>query len=148
MPNRSSAWPALLGLVIAGALAVYTTHSLNKMARIRGFTGSVPIEQQVVTRKTQQRVRIPAVCFLWWRGDPPARVEHRVQADCSTWEQIQIGDPLEIVRLGDDDDDVYLRQGEIYASDGNFAFDSGLLAIELAVAGYCLFRLVRRAKRT
>ena len=71
-----------------------------------------------------------------------------MQADCDYWEQVRIGDPIESVRPdGDDDDDVYLRRGEIYASDGNFRFDFVLLAAELGAVGYCVYRLLRGAAR-
>ncbi|HEX7842406.1 MAG TPA: hypothetical protein VF469_33265 [Kofleriaceae bacterium] len=140
--------PIVLGLVVALGLAIYTTHKLHKMARIRGLIGDVPVEQHVVARKAQQPGRRTVVCFLWWRDDPPHGPEHRVQADCDYWKQVRIGDPIEIVRPdGSDDDDVYLRRGEIYASDGNFRFDFVLLAAELGAVGYCAYRLLRGAAR-
>lgn len=146
MRHRSATALLALGLVIALGRVIYTTHKLNRMARIRGITGDVAVEQHAVTGKTREPGRVVPYCFLSWRDDPRRGPEHRVEADCNYWEQVRIGDPIEIVRP-DSDNEVYLRRGEIYASDGSFAVDFGLLAVELAAVGYCLFRIVRGAGR-
>ena len=48
-----------------------------------------------------------------------------------TWKNLQIGDPVESVYLPGSSQP-YRRDG-IFASDGNFAFDRGLLAVEIAM---------------
>jgi len=140
--TRPSKLSPVLGLAIAVALAMYTTHKLHKMARIRGFIGEPRIERHIVSGKNRAPARRTTVCFLRWTEGGS---EHRVQADCAYWEQTAIGDPIELVRLDVDDDEAYLREGDIYASDGNFYFDFVLLAVELVGVIYFVVRLRRRS---
>lgn len=132
-----------MGLLIAAALAVFTTYKLHKMARIRGFIGEVPTERYVVSGKTRGIGRVRPSCYVWCSADTTGRGgEHRVQADCDYWEQLRILDPIELVRL-DGDDELFLRQGGVYTSAGNFGFDFVLLAFELAAVAYGVLRLIR-----
>ncbi|HEU4732739.1 MAG TPA: hypothetical protein VFT22_32810 [Kofleriaceae bacterium] len=140
----------LAGLVIAAALAIYTTHKLHRMAQIRGIVGDAAVERRLVTGKRHYPGRRREICLLSWSDQRAGRAStHEVEADCDYWGRTRIGAPIELVHVhgddGDDDGDVYLRDGEIYTSVGNFCFDFALLAAELAAAIYCARRLRRGA---
>ncbi len=133
---------AVVGLLVCLGLGAYTTHKLYKMARIRGYVGSPEIEQQIVTDKRAEEARgrrgSTRVCWLHWETD-------RVQADCDHWDAVRIGDTIELVAF---DDELYLKDGDIYTSDGNFVFDLVLLAGELGGLVVCVVLLLRvRARR-
>lgn len=137
-PNRKLVW---FGLLAALALALYTSHKLRKMALIRGVIGDVPVERKVVVSKRERPART-RWCVLSVADDASRRGgEHEVQADCDYWDEVRIGDRVELVRL---DGDVHLRQHEIYTSTGNFLFDFALLGLELAAVVYCASRLLKR----
>jgi hypothetical protein len=135
--HQTSRSVLVLGLVVAVALALYTTRKLHRMARIRGFVDDVPTEQHRVNYKSTSPGARRTYCSLWWRT--PGKSVQWVEADCDYWERTQVGDAIEIVRL---DGDVYLRDGDIYTSTGNFIFDCLLLAAELVTAIYCLRKLL------
>lgn len=132
---------ALLGLLLAAALAIYTPYKMYRMAWIRGLVGEAPVDRHVVAGKRQRASR-STVCLLSWgdRGAYRASTAGEVQADCDYWEHTSIGDTIEVVRAGND---LYLREGSIYTSTGNFVVDFGLLFAELAAVLYCARRLRR-----
>ena len=115
------------------------------MAWIRGLVGEAPVDRYVVTGKRQRASRV-TVCLLSWgdRGAYRGSPRGEVQADCDYWEHIRIGDTIEVVRAGND---LYLREGGIYSSTGNFVVDFGLLFAELAAVVYCARRLRRGGDR-
>jgi hypothetical protein len=128
-----------LMLVVAVGLTIYTTHKLYRMALIRGIIGSVPVQRGFVADKTRSSGPRGETCMLTW-SDPAREARRHVQADCDYWERRRIGDPIDLVRVGGND---YLREGDVYASNGNFAFDFVLITLELASVIYCARRLRR-----
>ncbi len=136
----------LLGLLVAAALALYTSHKLYTMARIRGFIGERSIETHRVSDKQMETgVRDRLFCFLSW-GDAETGGDRggRVQVDCDYWKRARIGDSIEVVRL-DRGAEAHPVGADVYASDGNFEFDLLLLAAELAGVIYYWRRHARAA---
>lgn len=56
--------------------------------------------------------------------------------EAEKWDHLNIGDEIEVVYLPGDPTP-YTRDG-IFASDGNFAFDRGLVAVEIALIVFSL----------
>jgi hypothetical protein len=138
---------SLLGVVLATALAIYTTRKLYRMAWIKGLVGDAQVLRRPVVGKTHHPGSRRKICLFVLGdhlagGSPVARVE----ADCDYWEQQQIGDLVDLVDTGHGD--LYLREGGIYTSVGNFIVDFVLLATELTAAIYCVRRLRRSASKT
>ncbi|MBN9162495.1 MAG: hypothetical protein BGO98_23960 [Myxococcales bacterium 68-20] len=125
--------PPRIGIIFAAALALYTTHKLYTMCRIRGFVGEHRIEAHQVTGKTVERgAKSRTFCFVSWAEDARENDRrHRVQVDCDYWETVKTDDRIEVVRL-DGDGDAYLRGGDVYTSNGQFILDLVLLGAELA----------------
>ncbi|HZS40807.1 MAG TPA: hypothetical protein VFF06_28435 [Polyangia bacterium] len=145
--------PTLIFWVLAAAcplLVAFTSHKLYDMARLRGWIGAVRVERQVVRGKAQIEGEHGPVCWVSWTERAPTLPgNHRSNVECDRWRRLQIGAPIEVLYLPDpdgEDDHPYLRDGGIYASDGNFAFDLALLALELGGCVYFALRLVRRKR--
>jgi hypothetical protein len=128
---------ALLGVLFATALAIFTTHKLYRMAWIRGIVGDAQVQRRPVAGKTHHPGRRREICLFVLREQGAAgRSLRDVEADCDYWEQKQIGDLIDLVDTGHGD--LYLREGGIFTSVGNFIFDFVLLAAELTAAIYCV----------
>jgi hypothetical protein len=125
--------PPRVGILFAAALAIFTTHKLYTMCRIRGFVGERRIEAHRVTGKTVEHgEKDRTFCFVSWAEDAREDdLRHRVQADCDYWETVKPDDRIELVRL-DGDGETYLRGGDVYTANGQFIFDLVLLGVELA----------------
>src|SRR4051812_29208368 len=90
--------PPRVGIVLCIALALFTTHKLYTMCRIRGFFGARDVEAHRVTGKSIEHGRKHRTfCFLSWaetdRQDDHA---HRVQTECDFWETVKIDDRIEV----------------------------------------------------
>jgi hypothetical protein len=136
--------PPRVGIVLMVALAIFTTHKLYTMCRIRGFFGGRAIEAHYVTGKSNEHdLKDRTYCFLSWAETPSEEDrQHRVQVECDYWETVKPDDRIEVVRY---DGDTYLRRGgEVYASDGNFILDLVILGLELAGLLYYWSRAKQR----
>jgi hypothetical protein len=128
--------PPRLGMVLMVALAIFTTHKMYSMARMRGFIGKRIITVHHITDKKREtsfrNAHEREFCFVSWaesasENDP----QHRVQVDCDRWRKLELGDRIEVARI-DEDDSGHMIGAEVFESDGNFVFDMVLLGIELA----------------
>jgi hypothetical protein len=143
--------PPRVGIVLLAALALYTTHKLYFMCRVRGFIGTRHIEVHRVTGKTvehgtSRRGRDRTFCFVSWAADAAEDDRrHSVQVECDYWETVKEDDRIEVIRLGDDGD-IYLRGADVYSSNGNFIFDLSLFGLELFGILYYWSRLKERAQ--
>jgi hypothetical protein len=142
--------PPRLGIVLLAALALFTTHKLYSMCRIRGFIGTRHVEAHHVTGKTVEHGVGPhgeqrTFCFVSWAADATEDDRHhRVQVECDYWETVKEDDRIEVIRLADDDG-IYLRGADVYTSDGNFIFDLVLFGLELFGILFYWNRLKERA---
>jgi len=144
MASRPLSKPLLVAILVGCiGLTAYTSHKLYTMARIRGVIGERLVVTHSVVDKTREepvRRRDDPTCWLWYHI---GGVRHRIQSDCDYWARVTIGQTIEIVSL---EDKSFLKDGEIYASDGNFMFDIVLLGVELAGVVACIVALVRRRR--
>ncbi len=136
----------LLPLIISLGLAVgITGPKLYKMAQIRGWIPGAILTEKVILEKLhetrRQRRRDPNT--YWLRIDD-VKIEypgnHRINLTPEMWEDLSIGDNLEVVQLSKEGN-YYLRNG-IFVSTGNFIFDFFLLSIEISVALLMMKRLL------
>jgi hypothetical protein len=138
--------PFLLGL--AGVL--FTSNKLDRMRQIRGWKPGATIRTQLVHDRWVDNARA-----AYWISltDEDIRVpgDHRLNLPPQVWNRYQAGDPIEVVYLPGDLSP-YHRE-DIYAEDGNFVFDTGLLLVEgcfmlVSVFGAGLtFRWLRRTRQ-
>ena len=136
-------WSALLGVLFATALAIFTTHKLYRMAWIRGIVGDAQVQRRPVAGKTHHPGRRREICLFVLRDNRAAgRPRRNIEADCDYWEQKQIGDLIDLVDTGHGH--LYLREGGIFTSVGCFIVDFVLLAAELTAVIHCVRRLRRR----
>jgi hypothetical protein len=145
--------PGLLFWVLAVScplLFAFTSHKLYQMARLRGWVGHLRVEHKTVHAFWTQDASNGRTCWVSWTNeDVTASGPHRTNMDCEHREHLKVGDPIEILYLPSEDgpgDTPYLRNGDIYSSDGNFQFDLGLLILELAGCAYFVTRLIRWRK--
>jgi len=122
----------VLALVGCLALACFTILKLEEMTEIKG---SVAVRERVV-RKTTEHGKRSDYCYFW--------SPQKVQTDCGYWNSVQVGDTIDVVTV---EGDRHVRGGEIYASEGNFAFDKALLVLELGGALVCVVILIVRRRR-
>ena len=125
----------LLGVAVTG-------NKLYTMAQIRGWVGGAEETRCTVTRKWATRARrrcnesqVYHVALSTPTGDKSTSL------DRETWEPLQVGDTLE-ARFLPGDRQPYLAGG-ICAIGGNFAFDLGLLLLELGGVVFFGLRFVQ-----
>lgn len=117
--------PFLLGC----AGATFTWQKLSGMRQVRGFMPGATVTPRIISDKWLQP---PDTRWIsWGEQSIRRRGDHRLNVPASLWESVEIGDEIEIVYLPPSTTP-YHREG-IYASDGNFAFDYGLLVFELGL---------------
>lgn len=118
--------PALLGT--AGAL--FTYNKLERMEQIRGWKPGAEVRMETVRQKYENPDS--GTCWVAFTDENIRRVgPHRMNMEREPWSSLNIGDVVEVVYLPGDPER-YSRDG-IYANDGNFAFDWGLLVIEVSM---------------
>jgi hypothetical protein len=106
---------------------VFTSRKLERMKQIRGSEPGATVVAEVVHAKWEDPQS--EVCWITItdesirKGGP-----HRMNLPPEMWDDYEVGDTIEIVYLPGDPTP-YQRDG-IYANDGNFAFDRGLLVVE------------------
>jgi hypothetical protein len=118
--------PLLLGLL--GTL--FTSNKLDRMRQIRGWKPGATVQMKVVTQKYEDPEN--DACWIGFTNESIQRPgPHRVNLEPAVWDQLEIGNPIELIYLPGDPWP-YTRNG-IYASDGNFTFDYALLFVEIAM---------------
>jgi hypothetical protein len=120
--------PLLLG--VAGLH--FTLRKLDRMEQIRGWKPGAVVRSEVV----RQMAGDPEDGAYWVAfTDKSVRLpgNHRMNLPPEQWGRLRVGDPVEVVYVPGDPSP-YTRDG-IYASDGNFAFDRGLLVVEGGMVG-------------
>ncbi len=120
-----------MGLVLLLLLACFTTNKLIKMAKIRGFIPGPAPEVKIVTGKIASRDRDRAVFWLAWdNADIHVPGRNRINLSKEVWQSFNVGDSIEILYFPGDRWP-YTRR-DIFADDGNFAFDEILLTLWVA----------------
>ncbi len=121
----------------------FTGPKLYKMAQIRGWISGATLQQEIVTDKAQTKSlntssnryedKYSYSYLIAWSNQPASEPgPDRVNLIFSDWERIAVGDTVNLIRIPNDEK-AYLREG-IFASNGNFGFDLGLIIAELALA--------------
>ncbi len=119
-----------IALLLLGSFgATFTWNKLETMKEIRGFKPGAAIRTFVVRDKWLQP---PNSYWISWT-DQAIHVpgSHRLSLPESAWNEYEIGDEIEVVFVPADNKPYY-RDG-IFANDGNFALDYGLLAFEVGM---------------
>jgi hypothetical protein len=122
----------VIALIVCLGLSCFTILKLEEMTEIKG---SVAVRERVV-RKTAEHGKRADYCYFW--------TPQKVQSDCGYWSGVQVGDMIEVITV---EGDRHVKGGEIYASDGNFAFDKALLVVEIGGALVCVVLLILRRRR-
>lgn len=138
--------PFLLGLT--GVM--FTSNKLDRMRQIRGWKPGATVRNQLVHDKWADDEN-----EVYWISltDKDIRVpgNHRLNLPVEVWDRYQPDAPIEVIYLPGDPSP-YHRE-DIYADDGNFAFDTGLLVVEAAFMLFALlgagltFWCLRRARQ-
>ncbi len=119
-----------IALLLLGSFgATFTWNKLETMKEIRGFKPGAASRTFVVRDKWLQP---PSSYWISWTDqDIHLAGNHRLNLPESAWDEYEIGDEIEVVFVPGDNHPHY-RDG-IFANDSNFAFDYGLLGIEIAM---------------
>lgn len=126
-----------LGLLLAVALAMFTTNKLYWMAAERGWVPGARSESVTILRKDTSPAKFGVVYRLHWE-DARGRADWGNLPE-SQWEAIAVGDEIEIRWVGLIPDAEIV--GGFGADDGNFVVDGVILLLELAAAGWLWGRL-------
>jgi hypothetical protein len=128
--------------MLAGLFALCmlsTTLKIRRMAIIRGWIPGREVVEKVLAQKWHQEV--PHERF-WISTDKnnDIRIAHsgRIQVSTSSWNRIQIGQPITLVKAPGDSE--FYLQNDIYSSPGNLVFDAFLLTGELIMFLWMLLR--------
>lgn len=116
----------LIGIVTFTWLMCFTGAKLVKMAQIRGFISGPTPESKVVTAKTTEPSDYDDVYWLAWNDaeiDVPSR--ERINLPKDVWENYNVGDRIEVFYFPGDP--LPYHRKDIFADNGNFAFDGILL---------------------
>lgn len=122
-------------LAILGALGLlFTGPKLLRMAQIKGWVPGGQTTTHRITQKWEEMrdgSRGPgSVYWISWTDRSIQEIgDHRLNLELEQWHSLQVGDPIEIVRVPGDQWP-HTRDG-IFVSPGNFVFDSVLLGVEL-----------------
>ena len=135
MPRGLAITITLLSL----GLLLFTSQKIYAMAQIRGWLAGGTKERVRVTSKW---FKPPSTYWVAW-GNQNIRVmsDSRINIQQELWLKIEVGNLIEIVKLGDSPTP-YLKDG-IYTSNGNFIFDFGLLLLEIvgiSIGGFQWFK--------
>ncbi|MFN7943584.1 MAG: hypothetical protein U0X73_18470 [Thermoanaerobaculia bacterium] len=125
-----------LALVFAVA-ALVSGVRLYWMGQIRGWIPGATVEKTVVTQKWHQtpdeHPNHINVYWIAWTAKPITESgTHRADLDVDRWSSLEIGSPVEVVRLAGSDQP-YLRAG-IFDSSGNFLAVGTGFAVALVLA--------------
>ncbi len=145
-------WVAVAVLALWLMLAV-TGPKLYKMAQIRGFTAGGTLLERTITDKASQDWTAAfdsdssssrgTYYFISWNEQPALEAgPNRINIQREQWENLNIGDSIDLVRVANDDA-TYIRTG-IFASNSNFIFDAMLLLLQLVIIINSAVRLLRR----
>lgn len=117
--------------MVLGAIGVrFTWRKLDKMEQLRGFK---PAEDARTVTVLEKRRELKACWLRWADGAPITRPgAHRIWLSPERCEQHAVGDQLEVLFF-EGDSEPYPVEDTVFASDGNFAFDRGILAVESAM---------------
>ena len=130
--NYSKLLLFIIPLILGCVGAVFTWNKLISMRQIRGFIPGARIEKHIIREK-----RSDAQGSFWvsWSDKSILQVgNHRLNLPEKVWHRYEVGDEIEIVFVRNSKWP-YHRDG-IFASDGNFMFDYGLLAFELGLIAF------------
>ena len=142
-------------IILALWLLSVTGPKLYKMTQIRGWTSGATITEKVITDKASEdwedydrstnRSSRGTTYWVAWDGEAALlRGSHRVNLDRYDWDEVDIGDSLEIITFPNDRY-AYVKNS-IFASNGNFIFDVLLLFAEMALLVYASLRLLELLK--
>lgn len=138
----------LLPFLLGYAGASYTWSKLERMRQIRGFKPGARVETKIVTNVWEDD---KAFWISFSDGIPGVASDEQINLPKHVWQRYGRGDEIEIVFLPGDNS-AYHRE-DFYADDGNFAFDYGLLAIEIGMIVFAIvgasitFWVLRRSER-
>jgi hypothetical protein len=136
----------LIGIVVLLCLTCFTSNKLIKMAQIRGFIrGPVPVAKVITSKAVLTGDYGNAYWIAWDNADIHAPSRARTNLSPGTWQALSIGDHIEVLYFSGDQWP-YLRQ-DIFADNGNFAFDGLLLTVWLAGIVVLVAPVVRRFRR-
>jgi len=133
-------------LIICALLLSYTASKLNKMRQISGSRSGARIYPAIVIDKSQSRSRQSGYYDIRWEADIPergGRVTGEDRAEYPDWAPLQPGSPIQVALVGKE---TYYTKS-IYAGPGNFAFDYGLLTVEIGGILFALGGLAWRIKK-
>ena len=138
-------------MIALGMAFGVTIPKLYKMCQIKGWLPGAPATQETITQKWNEtpaeHPRGRDTYWIAWSDDDIRKVgDHRVNVPPDYWNNIDVGDQIDVVRLSGDRWP-YLRDG-IFVSAGNFVFDGILLATEIGVAIAMIIGLIRNRRRT
>jgi hypothetical protein len=136
----------VLGIVAFALLTWFTSAKLIKMAQIRGLiSGPVP-ESKTITSKIVLEDNYGEAYWLAWNDvDIRRRSRDRINLPQDIWRQYSVGDQIEVLYFPGDRKPYHRR--DIFAENGNFAFDGGLLTVWLlGLATLTIFQ-VRHLRR-
>lgn len=126
-PSRAALVGPLVGAALCALLAVFTSHKLVAMARLRGWLDGAPPRTLVVAGEGTPLGTSTVVIPL---SDPlaPGAARDSIQARAHQFGRLRLGASV-TVRC-DSSRECYLPDS-VYIEDGNVAFDLALLALEL-----------------
>lgn len=138
----------LIALGLVGLMVFVTLPKLYKMAQIRGWIGGAVVQELSVLEKwhqvtplTKRRLDPNIYWLLLQPGDIHTKGAHRTNMEFEKWNLLQVGDPIEVIFVPGDPEP-YFRD-DIFASNGNFAFDFVLLIPGVGAVFYLMMRILR-----
>jgi len=114
-------------LILCVVLASITVPKLYTMSAIKGWVPGAKVQIYHVTQKLDNG---KVYWISWTRDDIRLPGNHKSNIRYERWAKLKIGDPIEIITVGNDPT-TYTRD-DIFVEPGNFVFDLVLLAGELA----------------
>lgn len=137
-------------VIICGLLAVGVTGpKLYKMCQIKGWVPGAEIETVIITQKWNQTPDIHpsgrnTFWISWTEKDIKQIGNHRTNVFEDRWNEISIGDSIEVIHVIGDRSP-YLRD-DIFVTAENFLFDIALLIGELSMAIYFSIQIFNRKR--
>lgn len=138
--NHKISYAFLIGFAVSLMLLFFTFQKINKMNILLGNSPGRQTTSQTLTRKWRDVYRskgttreVPKLCF-------ESGKEICVDVSSSVWNRIKEGESFSVVSAPGDDE--FFHTSSVYLDNGNFAFDYGLLVIEILAAIFCLTKML------
>jgi hypothetical protein len=121
----------ILLLIVCVSLALVTTHKLYIMCAIKRWLPGAQAHGYRVRQKLVTKEELEDAYWISWTSEDIRQPgNHRTNIPREQWANLRIGDPVEIITVGDDPAP-YVRD-DIFVSPGNFGFDIVLLVAEVS----------------